>query len=257
MFNKTSINAPRITPIALCLVLAFSAPSFAHKGKEQNHQSMRRMFSELDLSDAQKQDIRQLRKQNKADKGLMKQDAKLLNESLRSLVQADQWQATEVANVIAEQQKLFAQKALQQATNKHQVWLLLTTEQQAQLAQQMTDKKTNKKAKKAKKRKQHKRMKALDLTDQQVSELAAIREASQAEMQPVQAKIKEFKQSERQLIHSAEFSQAAWQSLWQQYQDDFTTAKMLKTKVKHDSWNLLTPEQQAKAEAKMRKHSKK
>jgi Spy/CpxP family protein refolding chaperone len=195
-------------------------------------------------------------KQTREDRGLFKDDAKSFNQSLRTLVQSEQWQQAEVENLLAEQQTFMAKKALQNATNKHQVWNLLTVEQQTQLAEKITEKKAHKKYKKAKKvnqRKADKRFKRLDLTEQQVAAIASIKATAKADIQLTQTKIKSFKQAERQLIQSADFTAAAWQGLWDQYQGDFATAKVLKTKMQHETWNVLTPEQQAKSEAKGKK----
>jgi Spy/CpxP family protein refolding chaperone len=54
-FVKTTL-----TPIAICLTLAITAPAIANKGHHQQHDGMRHILSELSLTDTQKQDIRQL-----------------------------------------------------------------------------------------------------------------------------------------------------------------------------------------------------
>jgi Spy/CpxP family protein refolding chaperone len=59
-----------LTPIALCLTLVIAAPALAKKGHHQKHDDMRQILSELSLTDIQKQDIRQISKQNREDRGL-------------------------------------------------------------------------------------------------------------------------------------------------------------------------------------------
>ena len=250
MSRLSKIVKTTVTPIAICIAIAFAAPTLAHKGKDKNHQEMRQMLSELDLSAAQKQDIRQLMKQTREDRALFKDDGISVKQSLRSKVQSEQWQQSEVESLIAELQPILAKKALQRATNKHQIWSLLTNEQQTELAEIITEKKAHKKGKKANNRKGDRRLKRLDLSEEQLLAITSIKEAAKAEIQLTKANIKTFKQAERQLIQSANFSAAAWQSLWDEYQGDFAKAKVLKTKVQHDTWNVLTPDQQLKSIAK-------
>ena len=76
-------------------------------------------------------------------------------------------------------------------------------------------------------------------------------------MQPTKATIQAFKQAEHQLIQSPDFSAQAWQNLWRQYKGDFATAKVVKSKVQHDLWNVLTPEQQTKAQTRGKKKKSK
>lgn len=253
MSKLSSIVKTTFTPIALCVALAFAAPAFAHKGKDGKHNEMRQILSELNLSAAQKQDIRQLMKQNREDSDLFRDDAKSSKQSMRDLVQTDQWQQSAVANIIAVQQPFLANQALQKASHKHHVWSLLTDVQQAEFAQKITERKTHRTDSKFDGNRPDKRFKHLNLSAEQYADIATIKATAKPDIQENKAKIKAFKQAERQLIQSTNFSAEAWQALWEQYQDDFAKRMLLKTKEQHDVWNVLTPEQQTKAKGKRNK----
>jgi Spy/CpxP family protein refolding chaperone len=89
-------------------------------------------MSELSLTDTQKQDIKQILKQNCTDKGLFRIDAKSLQTELRSLVQSTQWDPTAAESAITQRQALMQEKALLEANNKNLLWNVLTDIQQVE-----------------------------------------------------------------------------------------------------------------------------
>jgi protein CpxP len=261
-----------LTPIALCLTLAIATPAMAQKSHHQQHDGMRQILSELSLTDTQKQDIKQILKQNREDKGLFRIDAKSLQTELRSLVQSTEWDPAAVESAFTQRQALIQEKALQQATNKNLVLNVLTDPQQAEFIALLFARKTefntrkagreetSTKAKRKGKRK-HNMLKRLGLTEEQLAAVQMIKTAAKASVEETQAKLKTYKQAERALIHSTDFNTEAWQTLSNEYQSDFLAMAVLKVKTKHDIWNLLTPVQQAEAEEKFKskkgKHGKK
>ena len=269
---KTLVKST-LTPIVLCLTLAIASPAMAHKGHHhQQHDGMRQILSELSLTDTQKQDIKQILKQNREDKGLFRIDAKSLQTELRSLVQSTEWDPAAVESAFTQRQALIQEKALQQATNKNLVLNVLTDPQQTEFIALLFARKTefntrkagreetSTKAKRKGKRKPN-MLKRLGLTEEQLAAVQMIKTAAKASGEETQAKLKTYKQAERALIHSTDFNTEAWQALSNEYQSDFLAMAVLKLKTKHDIWNLLTPLQQAEAEEKLKskkgKHGKK
>ena len=257
-----------LTPIALCLTIALASPVLAKNGHHYKHDGMRQILSELSLTDTQKQDIRQILKQTREDRGLFSSDAKSLKTELRNLVQSTEWDQTAVESVITHNQTLIKEKALQRASNKNQVWNLLTETQQGDFVALNADLETRKVERrdkntegKRKGKRKGNRLKRLDLTEEQLIAVDVIKTAAKTNGEATKVKLKTYKQAERVLVQSTDFNAEAWQTLNNEYQTDFLAMAILKAKTRHDIWNLLTPEQQAAAEeigrGKKGKHGRK
>lgn len=240
-----------LTPIALCLSLAIAVPAIAHKSHHQKHDGMRQILSELSLTDTQKQDIRQVLKQSREDRDLFLTDAKSPQTELRNLIQSTAWDQTAVESAITQNQAAKQEKALQRAINKNQVWNLLTETQQAEFVAQLETRMAKHDAKSSKGERKGKRkgnkLKRLDFTEEQLAAVKAIKTAEKESGEAIKAKLKTFKHAERALVQSPNFSLEAWQVLNSEYQADFVTMGLLRSKSKHDIWNIMTPAQQAKA----------
>jgi Spy/CpxP family protein refolding chaperone len=263
---KTLIKTT-LTSIALCLSLAIGLPAMAHRGHHQKHDDMHQIMSELSLTDTQKQDIKQILKQNCTNRGLFRIDAKSLQAELRSLVQSTQWDPTAVESAITQRQVLMQEKALLEANNKNLLWNVLTDTQQAEFVGLLDNLKAKLETRKAKgkdrsveARKKGNKLKRLNLTEEQIAAVQAIRNEAKARGEKIKANLDSYKQAERSLIHNTGFNAEAWQTLNSQYQSDFLAIAVFKAKIKQDTWNLLTVEQQTKAERKFKskkgKHNK-
>jgi Spy/CpxP family protein refolding chaperone len=230
----------------------------AKKDHHQKHDGMRQILSELSLTIIQKQDIRQILKQTSDDRDLFSTDAKSLKTELRNLVQSTAWDQTAVEGAISQHQDLMQTRALQRASNKNQVWNLLTDEQQAEFVVLFDRLKTQREEMgsegkikgKGKTKGERNKLKRLDLTEEQLAGVEVIKTAAKASGEETKAKLKTYKQAERALVHSTDFNAEAWQTLSNEYQADFMTMVILRAKTKHDIWNLLTPEQQTEADEK-------
>lgn len=243
-FIKTST-----APIVLCLTLAISAPALAHKGHQHKHDGLRQIFSELSLTDTQKQDIRQIITQSREDRNVYRSDRKAAKQTLRALVQSEDWDEKTVTAAILEGQALKQQKALQRAIKKNQIWNLLTETQQAEFVALLEQKKAEHEQR-TDATKKNKRFKRLDLTEEQLTAIEAIKDTAKESALATKTKLATYKTAERQLMQKAEFDSEAWLSLNSEYQADFLAMGLLKAKTKHDIWNTFTAEQQIKAQKK-------
>jgi Spy/CpxP family protein refolding chaperone len=243
---KTLITTS-LTPVALCLTLVMTAPVMARNGYHQQHDGNRQILSELSLTDTQKQDIKQILKQTKEDRGLFSSDAKSLKTELRSLIQSAEWDQAAVITVITQHQALKQQKALQRASNKNQVWNLLTDAQQAEFVTQLETRKAKREKMNAKDERKNKKQNRLGFTEEQLAAIQVIKEAAKESRQEIKTQLKSYKQAEQSLIQSVNFDSEAWQTLSSEYQANFLAMVLLKAKTKHDIWNLMTTEQQAMA----------
>jgi protein CpxP len=261
---KTLIKTT-LTPIALCLTLAITLPVMAKNGHHHRHNGMRLILSELPLTAAQNQDIKQIIRQTRAGRDLFSTDIKILKTELRDLVQSTEWDPAAVENAISLRQTLIQEKALQRANNKNQVWNLLTDPQQTEffvLSNRLkAERKEMRDDVRGKGEGKGNKLKRLNLTETQLADVQSIKTTAKADGKEMKVKLKTYKQAERILVHSSNFNAEAWRTLNNEYQADFLAMAVLKAKTKHDIWNLFTQEQQTQAreknEGKKRKHGKK
>lgn len=258
MSKFTTLIKTTLTPIALCLTLAIAAPAIAKKGHHQKHDAMHQVLSELSLTDTQEQDVRQILKKSREDRGLFSSATKSLKKELRSLVQTAEWDQGAIESAITQRQALMQARALQRASYKNQVWNLLTDTQQAEFIALLDTRKVGLETHRGEHKEKDKgyKLKRLDLTQAQLSTVQAIRNEAKTSDKRLIANIKNYKQAERALIHNTGFNAEAWQTLNSQYQADFLAMAVLRAKTKHDIWNQLTPEQQAKSQEKNNKRNK-
>jgi protein CpxP len=252
MSKFRSLIKTTLTPFALCLTLVFAVPALAKKGHHQEHDDMRQMLSKLSLTDTQKQDIRQISKQNREDRGMFSHEVRSLKQELRDLVESSEWDLAAAKSAITQRQTVIQTNALQRATNKNKIWNLLTETQQDEFVMFFDALKAERKdvaGWKEGKRKV-KKFKRLDLSEAQLTAVNVIKNESKASGKKINAKLKIYKQAEQLLVQNDDFNADTWQTLNNEYQANFLTIAILKAKTQHDIWNRLTPKQQAKAAEK-------
>lgn len=254
--NKT------ITAIAVCSSLILSVQAYAKPEQGKHRSAMKKVFSQLSISDTQKQDIKQIMQQARGDRDISKPDMKGFKQEFNALVRSESWDAQAVETFLANKQSQKAEAGLRKAQNKHAVWNVLNAEQQAEFVNIMSERKAKaeagegKKSRKNKgKSKKGKMAKRLGLDEAQKDQMAAIKSQAKESASELKTSLKSFKQAERALIQSAEFTADAWTNLHQQHQADFLAMAVLKANTKHQMWNVLTAEQQEKAQ-KMQRHMK-
>lgn len=225
-----------------------------HKGGRGNMH----ILKELDLSSQQKQDIKTLMQQTRANNAVYAADREAFKTQMQTLMNMPTWDATLATQLIQQQISQKQQVELNRAKAKHAVYQLLTDEQQSELNAKMAEKADRKdnKGKQDKKRdgKKHagKRMeRRLDLSDEQKEAMKSIREQTKQDLSAIKAESKGFKEAERTLIQAETFDESAWLELHAQYADNFAAQDLIKLKAKYQEFALLTDEQKEKME-KMR-----
>lgn len=250
-----------VVAIAVCSTLVFTAQGLAKAGHGHNKHAMKKMFSQLSITDTQKQDLKEIFKQSREDKGLLKTDMKAFQQSLNALVQTNDWDQAAVEALLSEKQTQSTGSSLQQAQNKHAIWNILDDEQRAEFTNLMSQKKERAKGKKSDKREKHKqkweskKAEKLGLDTEQTAHIDSIKAQTKEDMSVLREKLKAFKQAEKALIASETFDASAWQILREEYQADFVAVGLLKEKSRHDVWNILSEEQQTTMQ-RMNKRSK-
>jgi periplasmic protein CpxP/Spy len=254
---------PILTALSFGLALAFSPLSQAkdHEGHKQG--PLKHMLAQLDLTQAQRQDIREVLKQGFEDASIDGDDRHAMFAQLMPLIHSQNWDEQAVLTVLSENQQNMAELGLKKATAMHQIWLVLSPEQQAKFTE-LADARPGPKGKHKDDKKQGERargfdhkpadgliFKGLDLTDEQQAKVKSILSETKTDAKATRGEDESFRQAERKLIASHDFSANAYQALQARYQAQRLQQGVLMAKSRHDIWNTLTPEQQTKAMAKM------
>ena len=249
--------------ISLSLVMSFSTMA-KHELRADAHQHnpMREILSELDLSYGQRQDVKQLLRQSRANNSLLTADLQSVKNDLNRLVHSTDWDEAAVESTLQQNQQTLAVFGQQKAATLHQIWSLLSDQQKTQFSQ-MADQKRDTDRSQAKFLPEHfapgqrnpaKLFAHLDLSEDQRAAIKSIRQQTPG-LESKQALVN-FRKAERALIASDDFNEDSYQALQAEYQDAQLQHALMMAKTRHDIWNVLTPEQQAKALKKMSEHQK-
>ncbi|MBU2878515.1 Spy/CpxP family protein refolding chaperone [Aliiglaciecola lipolytica] len=255
MKSKLIFSKAIITIAATAAVTAF-----AIQAHERPEPPMRAVFKKLDLTDQQKLDVRTIMQQSKADGEIYKQDLNNIKNQLKSLIRSTDWDQDSVVSLLQQEQDIKSQLALSSATKRNAVWNTLTAEQQQKLSA-MSEKGKERKGKghKGEKRSSPMKMfKRLDLTDEQSAKIKALFESQKAAMESQRETVKGYRDQAQQLVRSETFDQSAWLAVSEKLQAAHLQMSTDMSKVRHQIWNILDEEQQAKM-AKMdekREHRK-
>jgi Spy/CpxP family protein refolding chaperone len=95
--------------------------------------------------------------------------------------------------------------------------------------------------------------KYLSLSEQQKTEIKAIRTQAKEQGEPLRAQMKQFKEAEKLLLQAETFDDEAFVALHASYQQIFAQESLAKAKTKNAIFNVLTSEQQEKWLSKMEK----
>lgn len=245
-FNKI------LAPLAVSISLAFASTSFAgsdHHGHKKNE--LRQILKQLDLSQTQAQDVRQLMQQGHEDQSVYRLDMREIRSQLTSLVQNTEWDQQAVEAVLLRRLGLFAQMGWQKANKRKQVWQLLTPQQQFEFVQ-FIEQEDNRKGKQ---QESFKFLQNFDLSDQQTAEIEKIRANFENITAGFKAQHQEFRRAQQTLIMSDSLDAINWQALETKYQGDILAMAIAKAQSRHNVWNVLNTEQQTQWQEKtQRRH---
>jgi protein CpxP len=240
-----------IAPLTLSLSLLLSATVLSSPMEHRDH-GMRQILSQLDLSQSQRQDIRQLFKEGHADQQLFREDKHQFRQQLHSLIKRSDWDEAAVASLLKSQQQQKILLDLQRATSKHKLWLLLSPEQQDKLSSLLAQNQP-------KERPQAEGftlLSKLALSAEQRTQIAELENKMQ-QTRASQASVHQtFAAAERALLTKTEFDQAAWQSLQQTLHSEMLSSAVASAHTRNQIWNLLNDEQQQQMVELLKEHKK-
>jgi Spy/CpxP family protein refolding chaperone len=237
-----------IATLTLVSMIAFAPVTLAQKG---DHKKPAGLFSQLNLSDVQKEQIKTIRQDSRDEKKIYREEQKAVRETFKTLMKAELWDESAVTSAVTTQVSASKQLRLIDATSKHAVYHLLSDEQQAQLLDLME----NRPERPSKLAKLSKRLEKLNLDDAQTAAVTALIEAHQLEMQAFKANKSAAKEAQHALITAETFDQNAWSQLFDSNVENMVAAKVTTAKFKFDLKALLT-DKQVKRLKKLMKKSK-
>lgn len=243
----------------------------AGKAQSRDARSDMQVFRGLSLSDQQKEDIKALFKQVRADNGVFKEDRRDSFQDMQYVMQLPTWNETAAAQVISTHVENSQQAKLNIAKAKHAAYQLLDDTQKDLLTQREAKMQTKraeransergdrKKSKASKqKQKQFKKMsKKLTLSAEQIEQWKAIGAAAKSEEAGLKADGKNYRKMERDLIQADSFDEDAWLALHAEATTKIQTHRLIQTKARYDRRALLTEEQLATFESMQKKMLKK
>lgn len=239
----------RIAILSMTAILSTSVyahPPQGHKG------GIMPILKQLDLSIEQRQDIRQIVQQARQDKQLFSADRQDTRAQMREQVQADNFDEEAVTALLTERSEQGEDRALAKATRYHQVWHVLSDDQQVEFENLMAERKPRRPEELG-----LRMLKKLNLSEAQQAEVEQIM-LDNAELRE-EAKIakQSFQDEQKKLIKADEFDQTAWKSLFDEQVSKRVEYGVAQSKARNQVWNLLTDEQQAQAQELMQRERRK
>lgn len=245
--------------LSLTMASLLGVSSYAVNAHERNHgEHERGLMASLSLTQQQKDDIKQIRKESQQDLSVYRAEQQQLRENMRAIMQASTWDEAAVTNAIEQQMELNLQSKLILAKGKNRVFNQLSTEQQAQFINEREDKKGKKAGKKHKnpEKKIRRIVKTLDLNAEQQAKLTAMMATNKAQKMANRAQKKMLKAQVAQIIQAEEFDEDAWLAIHADTRQQKLDMQVNKAKARFEMLNVLNAEQREKFEKIMKKTKK-
>ncbi|WP_420934784.1 Spy/CpxP family protein refolding chaperone [Alteromonas sp. A081] len=267
---------------AMLATVGISGFTYAkHHDIEMRHQqlakfSLKQMVQQLrglSLSEAQKSEIKALITQFKeANASEVKGHSRDERRKADSMSRLDVATATDaqINEMVAQRVAKQSSKQLEFATLRHDVFAVLTTEQQAELderhskfeekrerkherrEQAMQSHKDSRGDKQQREKREMKQFAGLSLSDEQKAEIAQLIDSQKERAESHRETVKTFKQAQRDLVRSDAFSEDAFIALSTKYEDDLIAAGVEKVKFRSTLMAVLTDEQQEALKSRKR-----
>ena len=253
-----------VKPLAISLSLLLSCAALANhdlRPDSHQHNPLRQIFGELELSTEQRQDIKQLMRQSRADHSLNAGDLQTVKTDVTRLIHSADWNEAALKAALLQNQQTLASLGQHKASTMHKIWLLLSDEQKIKFSQLGDDKRTPH-ADRGFRKSEHNSLEfarrgadklfgELDLSDAQLAAIKSIRQQNKTQSLQAKQALQGFREAERALIASNNFSEDSYQALQAEYQDAHLQHALTNAKIRHEIWNVLNAEQQAQAQEKM------
>ncbi len=237
------------TVLAVALSLSSNVSANKPEGFEGKVKTMPmlRALSKLDLTEEQKQNIKAVVKQNREVNQIYRADRKQFKTQMQQLMTAAAWDENFAQSLIQAQMEQGKEVELNIAKTRNQVFNLLTKEQQDALLEKINSPKNKERnGKKNKKVKLNKLSKFLDLSEMQIAQIKALREAAKLEMDTIRLKDMNVRENFTSVVLSESFDEARWLALQESVNDTKAEHKLIRTKLRYDTLSVLSESQKEK-----------
>lgn len=131
-----------VAGLALALTLGGAAVAGGERGHHGgghggHHFMMKRMFSKLDLSEQQQEEVKGIMSAFKTQMQEKKEGRSEFKDQMKALVQSDSFDEAAVRALIESKQASRVDAGVAKARMKNQIWNVLNSEQQAKLTEMM------------------------------------------------------------------------------------------------------------------------
>jgi Spy/CpxP family protein refolding chaperone len=244
MMKRQLLNISTLATLA-CFTFVNIPPASAKLGHQQ---SPMRAFSQVDLSEQQKQEMRSIFTVTRENNSVFAGERNAIKQQMKDLMNMPSWDEASARSIITNQIEQGKSIALSLAKARNQAYKVLTEDQKLAFS-------INKPSKSKKDRKsyRHRIAKKLQLSDKQVSQIQAIDQATKLQMQVIADPIKLYRSQMRAITKAPSFDEDAWLALHNNALNSMVARKLLKTKAKYDKAAVLSPKQNAKLKNMMKK----
>ncbi|MBC3767632.1 Spy/CpxP family protein refolding chaperone [Neptunicella marina] len=219
------------------LTIVLVAPVSANWRGE--HPQVAAMFHQLDLSREQKMQIRSLLKEQRQQH--KREGREQAHRQLKALIDGDNYDSATALQLATQQVQKKSEKGLEQAQLKHQLWQVLTAEQQTQWQELQTER-----AQRERPEPKDRPMPfdLLSLSDEQQQQLDVLKQNAEQNHQAHKTLMKQIRSEIKAVVQSADYSDEQVTQIYASYQPQLIELAKAEVKFRYDSWHLLTQEQQ-------------
>lgn len=217
------------------------------RGERPHHaKQLMREFKGLDLSQQQRQEIRQIVKDTRENNRVYEVSKKTRKSQMKTLMNMPAWDNDSAEAIVREQIEQQQPIRLNGAMARHQVYQLLTPEQKQKLSNKAKEVKNKLSQGKRSDKVAGRLAKALELTDEQVTQFDALRKQTRENAMAFASTSKQHRESLRALVRADKFDSASYAKLQASFSDQLVEQRVKQLELRYRMKNLLSEEQQKK-----------
>ncbi|GEM_PF-4709800 len=230
------------TIVLTLVILGLAAPTAVLATSMTDNKRMR-IFAGLDLSNEQKQDIREIMRQMRQDNAIYAGEKQDTHNQMQQLMSLPEWDEAVAEQLLSTSIDTRLVLETNRAFARHQVANLLDEDQLTEIESRWNDGEMRD-------RREHmerKMARRLNLTDEQQSQAADIMSRQKALLAAYEDQLKEHRMAEKALIRADEFDRDAYVALNDAFKQTQLEIALLRAKTRYDMAQILTDEQREKA----------